>query len=62
MKSEKEIKAMIESMQLEIDNLHNEINELKHYHGGIDSENNKDILNDISILSNKIDSLQWVLS
>ena len=62
MKTKEQILEKIESLQLELDSIHEERNELKNKYGGIDPQQNEDMLTDIGTTINNIKMLEWVLS
>jgi peptidoglycan hydrolase CwlO-like protein len=62
MKSKEQIEKMIESIKVEIDEIHKQRQNLLNRNGGIIDEQNNDMLQDIATLSNQIKILEWVLS
>lgn len=61
MKSKEVIEHKINSLQEDIDELHNEINSEKERYGGIDKDLYSDILSDITFKNHEINTLKWVL-
>jgi hypothetical protein len=62
MKTEEQILKKIETLQLELDSIHEERIQMKERYGGIDSEQNIDMLMDITTTADRIKMLQWVLN
>lgn len=62
MKSKGQILEKIENLQLDVDSIHELREELKSSYGGIDSEQNSDMLLDIATLNDRIALLKWVVS
>lgn len=62
MQSKEQIERMIESIEVEIDEIHEQRQDLLSRNGGIMTDQNNDMLSDIAALSNQIKILKWVLS
>ena len=62
MQSKEQIERMIESIKVEISEIHEQRQDLLSRNGGIIIEQNADMLADIATLSNQIKILEWVLS
>jgi hypothetical protein len=62
MKSKEQIERMVESIKNEMSEIHEQRMELLSENGGIDTEQNIDMISDIVTLSNQIKVLEWVLS
>jgi hypothetical protein len=62
MQSKEQIERMIESIKVEISEIHEQRMELLSKNGGINTDQNIDMLSDIATLSNQIKILEWVLS
>jgi hypothetical protein len=62
MQSKEKIEKMIESIKVEISEIHEQRMELLSKNGGINTDQNTDMLTDIATLSNQIKILEWVLS
>jgi len=62
MQSKEQIERMIESIKVEISEIHEQRQDLLSRNGGIMTEQNTDMLSDIATLSNQIKILEWVLS
>jgi hypothetical protein len=61
MKTKEQILEKIKSLQLELDSIHEEREELLYKYGGINPEQNKNMLTDIGTLANQIKILEWVI-
>lgn len=62
MKTKEQILEKIKSLESNLDSIHEKREELKNKYGGIDPEQNEDMLTDITITSYQIKMLEWVLS
>jgi hypothetical protein len=62
MQSKEQIERMIESIKVEISEIHEQRQDLLSRNGGITTDQNIDMLSDIATLSNQIKILEWVLS
>jgi len=62
MQSKEQIERMIESIKVEISEIHEQRQDLLSGNNGIMTEQNTDMLSDIATLSNQIKILEWVLS
>jgi hypothetical protein len=62
MQSKEQIERMIESIKVEISEIHEQRQDLLSRNGGIMTDQNTDMLSDIATLSNQIKILEWVLS
>jgi hypothetical protein len=62
MQSKEQIERMIESIKVEISEIHEQRMELLSKNGCINTDQNIDMLSDIATLSNQIKILEWVLS
>lgn len=62
MQSKEQIERMIESIEVEITEIHEQRQYLLSRNGGIMKDKNRDMLLDIATLSNQIKILEWVLS
>lgn len=62
MQSKEQIERMVESIKVEISEIHEQRQELLSMNGGIITDKNTDMLLDIATLSNQIKILEWVLS
>jgi hypothetical protein len=62
MQSKEQIERMIESIKVKISEIHEQRMELLSKNGGINTDQNIDMLSDIATLSNQIKILEWVLS
>ena len=62
MKNKEQIEKMIESIKIEIVEIHKQRQDLLSRNGGIRIDQNTDMLSDIATLSNQIKILEWVLS
>lgn len=62
MQSKEQIERMIESIKVEISEIHEQRMELLSKNGGINTDQNTDMLTDIATLSNQIKILEWALS
>ena len=62
MQSKEQIERMIESIKVEIAEIHEQRQDLLSRNGGIMTDQNTDMLSDIATLSNQIKILEWVLS
>ena len=62
MQSKEQIERMIESVKVEISEIHEQRQDLLSRNGGIMTDQNTDMLSDIATLSNQIKILEWVLS
>jgi len=62
MKTKEQILEKIKSLESNLDSIHEEREELKNKYGGIDPEQNEDMLTDIATTSDQIKMLEWVIS
>ena len=62
MQSKEQIERMIESIKVEISEIHEQRQDFLSRNGGIMTDQNTDMLSDIATLSNQIKILEWVLS
>ena len=62
MQNKEQIERMIESIKVEISEMHEQRQDLLSRNGGITTDQNTDMLSDIATLSNQIKILEWVLS
>jgi hypothetical protein len=62
MQSKEKIEKMIESIKVEISEIREQRMELLSKNGGINTDQNTDMLTDIATLLNQIKILEWVLS
>lgn len=62
MQNKEQIERMIESIKVEISEIHEQRQELLSKNRGIINDQNTDMLSDIATLSNQIKILEWVLS
>lgn len=62
MKSKEEIERKIKEIKSDIDEMHEERNELKNKYGGVSEEYNSDFFRDLHQRNAELLTLEWVLS
>jgi hypothetical protein len=62
MQSKEQVERMVESIKVDISEIHEQRQDLLRRNGGIMTDTNTDMITDIATLSNQIKILEWVLS